>query len=207
MHAQPFYTIAFAIALAIWYIPERIGSFWLCSSRDPTARRQDRGSLFVIVGSIVMGAAFGFAVDWTGAAISWLRPQVTIAGIMLILLGVALRWWAILTLGRYFTLDVAVRSTQAVVQSGPYCLVRHPAYSGTLLTLLGTGLALANCASLVALLAGGLVGLLYCVRVEERTLAAALGQPYVDYVRPTKRFIPFLFRACAVQTAFWAVFA
>ncbi|HEV2457277.1 MAG TPA: hypothetical protein VGS80_02855 [Ktedonobacterales bacterium] len=53
MHAQPFYTIAFAIALAIWYIPERIGSFWLCSSRDPTARRQDRGSLFVIVGSIL----------------------------------------------------------------------------------------------------------------------------------------------------------
>jgi hypothetical protein len=97
---------------------------------------------------------FALAIDWTGAAVPWLRPQVTIAGIVLILLGVALRWWAILTLGRYFTLDVAMRSTQAVVQSGSYPLVLHPASSGTLLTLLGTGLALAKWAGVVALLAG-----------------------------------------------------
>jgi hypothetical protein len=60
-------------------------------------------------------ASSGLVAVWTGAAIPWFRPQVTIAGIVLILLGVALRWWAIVTLGRYFTFDVAVRSTQTVV--------------------------------------------------------------------------------------------
>ncbi len=194
VYSAPAYTIAFAIALAIWGVPERIGSFWLRSSRDPSARRQDRGSYVLVVGSTVAGtfAGFGLAAIWSGAAIPWFRPQVTIAGIVVMLLGVALRWWAIFTLGRYFTIDVAVRSTQSVVQAGPYRVVRHPAYSGTLLTLLGVGLALANWASLVVLLAGGLIGLLYRVRVEERALTDALGQPYVDYMRRTKRFIPFL---------------
>lgn len=189
------YTIAFAIALAIWIVPERIASFWLRSSRDPTARQQDRGSYYLVVGSVVAGVlvGFGLAAAWRGAAIPWFRPQVTIAGIVLIVLGTALRWWAIIALGSYFTLDVAVRSTQSVVQSGPYRFVRHPSYSGILLILLGVGLALANWASLVALLACALIGLIYRVRVEERVLKAALGQPYVDYMRRTKRFIPFLF--------------
>lgn len=189
------YTVAFAIAIAIWAIPERIGSFWWRSSRDPSARRQDRGSLYVVIGSIVVGAGVGFslAIAGRGAAIPWFRPQVTIAGIVLMVLGVALRWWAILILGRSFTLDVAVRPRQQVIQSGPYRLIRHPAYSGTLLTLLGVGLGLANWASVVALIVGGLIGLLYRVLVEERALMEALGQPYVDYMRHTKRLIPFLY--------------
>ena len=118
---------------------------------------------------------------------------MTVVGLVLMLLGVAVRWWAIAVLGRFFTLDVAVRSAQPVVQTGPYRWVRHPAYSGVLLTLLGVALALANWASLVATLAGGISGLLYRVRIEERALQTALGQPYVDYMRSTKRFVPFLF--------------
>lgn len=151
--------------------------------------------MLLVIASVIAGLVAGFALatDWTAAAIPWFRPQVTIAGIVLMVLGVAVRWWAILTLGRYFTLDVAVRPTQAVVQSGPYRVVRHPAYSGTLLILLGIGVALANWASLVAILAGGLIGHLYRVQVEERALEEALGQPYAEYIRRTKRFIPFLF--------------
>jgi protein-S-isoprenylcysteine O-methyltransferase Ste14 len=194
IYSVPAFTIAFAIAVLIWYVPERIGSFWLRSARDPTARREDLGSYFVLVGAIVAGAAVGFGLVgvWTGAAIPWFWPQVTIAGIVLMLFGVGLRWWAIITLGRYFTFDVAVRSTQSVVQSGPYRFVRHPSYSGTLLILLGVSLALANWASLLAIMAGGVIGHLYRVRVEEKALIAALGQPYVDYMRRTKRFIPFV---------------
>ena len=198
LHTNPGYTIAFVIALLIWIVPERLGLFWLRSARDPSAQRQDRGSFLVLNVWLIGGLVAGFvlAVLWTGAAIPWFRPQVTIAGIVLMLLGVALRWWSISTLGRYFTLDVAVRSAQPVVHSGPYRWVRHPAYSGLLLTLLGVGLALDNWASLVAAVAGGLIGLLYRVRVEEQALERALGQPYVEYMRHTKhtkRFIPFVF--------------
>jgi protein-S-isoprenylcysteine O-methyltransferase Ste14 len=194
IYTTPAYTITFVSVAVISRIPETILLLWR-SRRDPTARQVDRGSFVVM--SIVTGGgvivACVLAAVWTGAAIPWLRPQVTLAGIVVFLLGAALRWWAIFTLGRYFTIEVAVRSTQSVVQSGPYRFVRHPSYTGILIMLLGVGLVLANWASLVAMLAGGLIGLLYRVRVEERALVDALGQPYVDYMRHTKRFIPFMF--------------
>jgi protein-S-isoprenylcysteine O-methyltransferase Ste14 len=194
VYDMPAYNLAFALAVLVWAIPERIGSFWWRSSRDPNARRGDRGSIFLVVGSLFAGVAMAcvLAGVWTDVAIPWFRSQVTIVGIALVLFGAALRWWAIIALGRYFTIDVAVRPTQTVVQSGPYRFIRHPAYSGLLLVVLGIGLALANWASLVAALAGSLIGLLYRVRVEEKALIEALGQPYVDYMRRTKRFIPFI---------------
>ena len=93
------------------------------------------------------------------------------------------------TLGKYFTMDVAARSTQPVVQAGPYRFVRHPSYTAILVMLLGVGMALAKWASSIIMLASGLIGLLYRVRVGERALGEAPGQPYVDYMRHTWRFI------------------
>jgi protein-S-isoprenylcysteine O-methyltransferase Ste14 len=194
IYTTPAYTITFVGVIVLTRIPEIISASRWRPQRDPSARQVDRGSFVVM--SIVTGGgvvmACVLAAIWTGAAIPWLWPQVTIAGIVVIVLGAALRWWSILTLGRYFTFEVAVRSTQSVVQSGPYRFVRHPSYTAILIMLLGVGMALANWASLVAMLAGGLIGLLYRVRVEERALVEALGQPYVDYRRHTKLFIPFM---------------
>jgi protein-S-isoprenylcysteine O-methyltransferase Ste14 len=104
-----------------------------------------------------------------------------------------LRWYAIWTLGRYFTRDVAVSAEQQVVQRGPYRAIRHPAYSGTFLTMLGVGLAVTNWASLAVLLTGVLLGHLYRVHVEEKALMQTIGQPYIDYMRRTRRFIPLVF--------------
>jgi protein-S-isoprenylcysteine O-methyltransferase Ste14 len=113
--------------------------------------------------------------------------------VILILLGVALRWYAIWTLGRYFTRDVAVSADQQVVQTGPYRSIRHPAYSGTFLTMLGVGLAMTNWASLVTLLICVLIGHMYRVSVEEKALIQAIGQPYVEYMHRTRLFIPLVF--------------
>jgi len=99
--------------------------------------------MVLVVGSVLVGLLLGFvlASQWRGAALPWLRAQVTMAGLVLMVLGTALRWWSILTLGRYFTLDVAVRSAQPVVQSGPYRFVRHPLYTGNILLVVGFALA------------------------------------------------------------------
>jgi len=86
-----------------------------------------------------------------------------------------------------------VRPAQAVVQTGPYRYIRHPAYSGTLLTALGVGLALTNGASVGVALLSSVAGHLYRVRVEEQLLSARLGEPYRVYMRRTRRFIPFVF--------------
>ena len=91
----------------------------------------------------------------------------------------------------YFV-DVATQAGQTVVQDGPYRFIRHPAYSGTLLALLGIGLTLGNWLALLVVLGGGVAGHLYRAHVEEQALVAALGEPYRAYMRRTRRFIPFV---------------
>ena len=179
-----------------WNVPEMIG---MIKQTAKVSRKevsvQDRGTMGILIGLQWVGLALNFLLAWLfqAAAISWHRTALFATGVTLILLGVALRWYAIWTLRDYFTRDVAVSSDQKVVQNGPYRYIRHPAYSGTLLTMLGVGLAMTNWASLVALLMFVLIGHMYRVSVEEKALSRTIGQPYVEYMHRTKRFIPLLF--------------
>lgn len=161
------------------------------AARGATVR--DRGSLVVVLGLLALGmlGAFAIALAMPGAAIAGNTPVVFWAGIVCIVLGITLRWYAIRVLGRNFSPVVAVQSNQQIVQTGPYRYVRHPSYSGALLSLVGLGLALTNWLSLLALLICALPGFLYRVEVEERALRETLGQPYADYMRHTRRFVPF----------------
>jgi protein-S-isoprenylcysteine O-methyltransferase Ste14 len=156
---------------------------------------QDRGSMVILIGLQWTGLALNFAlVGWLpAAAITW-QPAIFFAvGIICMLLGVGMRWAAIRTLGKYFTRDVAVSADQPVVQHGLYRVIRHPAYSGTILTMLGLGLATGNWAGWICLLACVFLGHFYRVIIEEQALIRTIGQPYIDYMRRTRRFIPLLF--------------
>lgn len=186
----------FLAACLIWCAPEAIGMFrQLAGAARTEAVVQDRGSLGILIGlqwtGIVLCLAFGWILQ--RAAILWQPVAIFRLGIILMLLGVALRWYAIRTLGHYFTRDVAVSTNQHVVRRGAYRFVRHPAYSGTFLTMMGIGLAMTNWASLLALGICVALGHLYRVRVEEEALTQAIGQPYIEYMRHTKRFIPWVF--------------
>ena len=188
-----FYAPPFWAAFGVWGILEMVGQFRQQSSSGSAGR--DRGSQFMLVGSLWVGVFLGFTFAWNlpSATITAFRPLVFYLGVCLTLLGVALRWWSIRVLGRYFSRNLAVKTDQTVVERGPYRFVRHPAYSGTLLTMLGIGLAMTNWASLLVVLLCGLFGHLYRVRVEEKMLVAELGQPYEEYMRRTRRFTPFVF--------------
>ncbi len=194
--SQPVAAAVFVLAGLIWYLPEAIG-MWRLRARvsRASASVEDRGSVAVLLALQFLGLVLDFflAAGFPAATITWQPVVVFVAGIGLLLLGVALRWYSIWTLGRYFTPEVAVSTDQTVVQRGPYRLVRHPAYSGTLLTMLGIGLATGNWASLIALMACVCAGYSYRVQVEETALVRTLGQPYLDYMRRTRRFIPLLF--------------
>jgi protein-S-isoprenylcysteine O-methyltransferase Ste14 len=114
---------------------------------------------------------------------------VTVA-VILMWAGLALRIWAVLVLGRAFRTSVEVHAGQQVVDRGPYRWVRHPSYSGLLLIAAGLGLTYGNWLSLALMLMLPSAALLRRVQVEEGVLAGALGRPYTDYLRRTKRLIP-----------------
>jgi protein-S-isoprenylcysteine O-methyltransferase Ste14 len=113
-----------------------------------------------------------------------------VVGTVIAWLGLVIRIWAIITLGRSFRTTVEVDPGQSVVSSGPYRLIRHPSYTGLLLIVVGVGLAAGNWLALAVciLLPGG--AMLRRIRVEEAELTRVLGEPYRAYRDHTKRLIP-----------------
>jgi protein-S-isoprenylcysteine O-methyltransferase Ste14 len=112
------------------------------------------------------------------------------AGLIVMWLGLAIRVWAVVALGRAFRTTVEVDPGQAVVSTGPYRWVRHPSYSGLLLIVMGAGLAAANWLALAVCALVPLPALLWRIQVEEAELTAVLGDRYRDYQARTKRLIP-----------------
>ena len=190
------YTYLYWIAFYIWLGLEVIGAlFQRGKNRKDNASRQDRGSMYVLIGALYAGLFLGFAITYfvPAATITWNQPLLVSIAVVLILIGVAFRWYAIRFLGRYFTRDVTVSSDQRIIQNGPYRYIRHPAYTGTLITMIGMGLGMTNWLSLLAVLLGFFIGHLYRVTIEEKALSTAVGEPYVRYMHRTKRFIPFIY--------------
>jgi len=110
-------------------------------------------------------------------------------GTVLVLLGIALRQWAIATLGGFFVGEVTVRPEQTIIRRGPYRWVRHPSYVGLWLEMVGIGLATGNVAGLVVCVLMPLVGIVRRIRGEERELLARL-PGYREYARGTWRLVP-----------------
>jgi len=135
---------------------------------------------------------FMLCFRFQGAAIPWRRVEIFFAGIALMWVGVAFRYYCMRVLGRYFTFDVAIHGGQTVVEAGPYRYIRHPAYTGAFVTVIGFGLTLGNWAGLLALVTCVAMGYMYRIHVEETALLQALGEPYRKYMGRTWRLVPFM---------------
>jgi protein-S-isoprenylcysteine O-methyltransferase len=153
---------------------------------------KDANSLRVIW--IVIGVAV-----WSSIQARSLWPQALLpswcfeAGVAFFILGILLRWYSIIHLGRFFTVDVAIAADHQLVETGPYRFVRHPSYTGALLAFIGFGLVMRNWASLLLISAPIFFAFLYRINVEERALLAALGERYRAYREKTTRLIPFIY--------------
>jgi len=117
-------------------------------------------------------------------------PRLRAAGLSMMVAGLGMKIWAMRTLGRFYTRTLRMASEQTVVQDGPYRLVRHPGYLGTLLVWAGFGWAMGNW-----LLAGLNTAALLVVygrriQVEEAMLTETLGEPYRAYRKRTWRLLP-----------------
>ncbi len=111
-------------------------------------------------------------------------------GVVVFVLGLALRAWAVHELGRFFKFTVVVQADHQVVDTGPYRLIRHPSYTGLLMIELGLGIALGTWLSIPACLLPPLIAFAIRLLTEERVLARELGEPYREYMKRTDRLIP-----------------
>lgn len=121
------------------------------------------------------------------------RQLLNAAGIIIFILGLAFRMYAIWRLGRFFTVNVAIAADHQLVDSGPYRLIRHPSYTGALLAFFGITLTMGNWLSLPVVMLPIFAVFIYRMTVEERALTAGLGDSYRAYIARTKRLVPFIY--------------
>jgi protein-S-isoprenylcysteine O-methyltransferase Ste14 len=187
--SQPAAEILFGVTAVVWVVGERVLSFRDLRS-GAWKSKQDSGSVIAVAAGIVVGFGAGLVLA-SRDALSLPGPVVwLVVGLIIAWAGMLLRLWAVLTLGRFFTTTVVVRPGQTVVSSGPYGFVRHPAYLGLLILLLGFGLTLGDLAAALAIVVLPTMGLLWRIRVEEVALRAGLGDSYLEYCKGRARLIP-----------------
>lgn len=177
--------------LGLFYFLSELALALVRRAKPSAGPSDDRGSLRLIWVLVPGGFVLATVLTLSLPQLSWRYiPAVQILGILLLLGGLALRWYAILYLGRYFTVNVAVATDHRLVDSGPYRLVRHPSYTGALIALLGTGIGFGNIAALLVITVCCFVAFAYRIGVEEQALMRGLGAPYRAYMERTKRLIP-----------------
>ena len=111
-------------------------------------------------------------------------------GMLLLIVGVLLRWSSFWALGQYFTFTVNVSADQPIINIGPYRIVRHPGYAGGLLAMLGIGVIYANWVGLAGFVVPCLLIVVWRIRIEEAALLRTAGEPYRDYAAQRKRLVP-----------------
>ncbi|WP_394697869.1 methyltransferase family protein [uncultured Methanomethylovorans sp.] len=111
-------------------------------------------------------------------------------GFLLIIVGIVLREWSIWVLGKHFTVQVQIREKAKLVKHGPYKYIRHPSYTGGILSLIGITLSIGTWFRALVAFVISLIGYQYRISIEEKVLQAAFGTEYEEYKNGTWKLFP-----------------
>ena len=180
------------LTMAAWLVFE-VGLLIRDRIRGKGSAARDQGTLvlnFVIITAAVVAAGIVTGVVKSIGPWQFGSTGLSVAGLLFMWAGLALRIWAIVVLGRSFRMTVEVDTGQHVVDGGPYRWVRHPSYTGIVLLMAGLGLVYGNMPALAILLVLPAGVLIHRILVEEAVLTEVMGKAYTDYAARTKRLVP-----------------
>jgi protein-S-isoprenylcysteine O-methyltransferase Ste14 len=163
---------------------------------DTQSRQTDRRSLLALrlayYAEVIAALAplFGRGFPHFERGFPRLDPILTVIGLALIVAGMALRVAAGRALGKWWSLRAEIQPGHALVQTGPYRFVRHPAYLGMLIVCLGLPIAFQSVWAAVVMAVAVWPAVGYRVQVEDALLERHFGDEYREYAQRTPRLIP-----------------
>jgi protein-S-isoprenylcysteine O-methyltransferase Ste14 len=171
--------------------------YWIVAARaaSQTRQRESRASRLSHFAPTILGGVFLGVPNSLGPELERQFHAHTPAWLwiatVLVAIGLGFSVWARAWLGRNWSAEVAVKKDHELVRSGPYALVRHPIYTGVLLALVGSALAVDKWRGLIGLLLL-VVAFLRKMVIEERFMQAEFGETYTRYRNEVPALIPFV---------------
>jgi len=182
-------TFLLVTVLSLWISLELCLEYFFRS--PPNANKQDGGASKIF--NVVILSSVG---GWAWMVVSEVRYEPHVAlylprvGCSLLMAGLLLRSYAIITLKKHFTVDLAIQPGHRLIRHGPYRMVRHPSYTGALLCFSGLALSVGYWATATIILLPVILAYLWRIAKEEHILTIAFGIAYQEYRNSTYRLIP-----------------
>jgi protein-S-isoprenylcysteine O-methyltransferase Ste14 len=151
---------------------------------------KDKNSLRKIWITLFLSINLAIVVGMTHWRISINIPYLRFLGLSLMVAGLIIRWTAILTLKKYFTVDVHIAGDHKIIQKGIYKIVRHPAYLGSIISFMGLSLVFSSVFALIIINVPIMLIFLHRIKVEEEALILKFGESYIEYSKTAKKLIP-----------------
>jgi protein-S-isoprenylcysteine O-methyltransferase Ste14 len=162
-------------------------------SKGNISTSRDKGSLWLLYSLITFGYLLSFAIGATKIGRIYYWDTFFALGVAMIVIGLIIRIWSIMTLKQYFTYIVAQVENHQIIETGLYKNIRHPGYLGQLMIFIGIATSLSNWLSILFMMIPIFIGYTYRINVEESFMIDQLGENYLNYQKRTKRIIPLIY--------------
>lgn len=176
----------FMVLFYAWVLSEITNNMW--SKKNSQVTNQDKGSYKINI--VTSWIALFIVFVLRGLGIGMFSGNLQYIGFILLAFGIMLRELSIWVLGKHFTVRVQVSEKAKLVTQGPYRYIRHPSYTGILLTFVGIPLAIGTWFGAIVAVVAKLLALQYRIRIEEEALQAAFGAEYEEYKKSTWKLFP-----------------
>lgn len=177
---------------ALWLLSEvALNRFMHSKSGDK--KNQDKGSLWMIWIMIAISITLAIFLTKFENYRIYHSSAISFIGLGVIITGMLFRFIAVFSLGKFFTVDVTIRKDHKLKDDGLYGIIRHPSYTGSLLSFIGFGISLNNWLSLAVVTIILFFSFVRRISVEERALTKEFGDEYIQYIKRTKKLIPFIY--------------
>jgi len=187
-------TILLSLIWLAWVVSWMVASFWSGRTKAHVPSLESWAyQLPIVLGAIML---LPFTERVLGAKQLYNIGNVgTYAVALVVVLGLCFTWWGRIHLGRFWSNAITHKEDHRIIDTGPYALVRHPIYTGQIIGLLASGIAIATWTAMLGVILISL-GEWQKARMEERFLSVELGaEAYGTYCRRVPMIVPFLRRS------------
>ncbi len=182
------------ILLAIIAISGIFTNIYKNASKENLVIYGDKNTIWVFRITYPLAIIMSFTISYSSIGkIQNSAYYFQLFGISFFIIGMIIRWWAILSLNKEFTVKISILKNHQLKTTGLYRYIRHPGYTGLILYYFGLGLTLQNGVSILLVFIVISLTILLRISVEEKVLLEHFGYNYRLYSESTKKLIPFIF--------------